>query len=252
MKWLILVMLLTVLPSGPIFSQAKHVLKKNETLFRISHIYNVSVQALMSVNYISDPRTLKEGMVLIIPDRYIVQKGETLYGIAREHGLSVEMLRNANGLSENHTLMAGESLIIPSEKGSEIAEQPVEKAEPDLADSAEPFWPHNGEREYQEGKLNGTHIFGKKGDPVKAIASGEVVWSGPYRGFGRVVLVQSLGGYVYVYGGNDITYVSVGETVSPGMSIGTLGINPHNGKASMFFSIFKDGKPVDPEKAPRG
>ncbi|MCK4818106.1 LysM peptidoglycan-binding domain-containing protein, partial [bacterium] len=82
MKWLILIMLLAVLPSGPIFSQAKHVLKKDETLFRVSKIYNVSVHALMSVNYISDPRTLKEGMVLIIPERYIVRKGETLYGIA--------------------------------------------------------------------------------------------------------------------------------------------------------------------------
>ena len=252
MKWLILIMLLAVLPSGPIFSQAKHVLKKDETLFRVSKIYNVSVHALMSVNYISDPRTLKEGMVLIIPERYIVRKGETLYGIAREYGLSVDVLRSANGLSENHTLMVGEALIIPLEKGAEIAEQPVEKVVLEPVDPAVPFWPHNGAREYQDGKLNGTHIFGEKGDPVKAIASGEVVWSGPYRGFGRVVLVQSLSGYVYVYGGNDMTYVSVGENVSPGMSIGTLGINPHNGKASMFLTIFKDGKPVDPEKAPRG
>jgi septal ring factor EnvC (AmiA/AmiB activator) len=118
-------------------------------------------------------------------------------------------------------------------------------------DDPEGFWPLDGYRRYVDGKLKGIQIQGVQGDPVRSISSGKVIWAGPYRGFGRVILVQSSDDYIYVYGGNEETGVEVGQEVEPGTIISTLGINPHLQEPVLFFTVFRNGEPVSPEKAPR-
>jgi len=258
MKRKLCLLILCILLASTVFAEYKHILKKDETLYRISKQYDISLDVIIERNGISDPTKLREGMEIIIPDVYIVKKSDTLYGIARQHNATVQEIRDINGLPENHILKIGDVLLLPKKNDNQVkkiekSDEPVYIEAQAIQEETENFfWPINGIREDQRGKLNGTNIVGEKGEPVHAIASGEVVWAGPYRGFGRVVLVQSTKGYVYVYGGNEQTYVRVGDKVDRGMEIGTLGINPHNGKPSVFFSIFKDGKPINPENAPRG
>ena len=87
---------------------------------------------------------------------------------------------------------------------------------------------------------------------VHAVASGSVVWTGPYRGFGNVVLVDSKG-YIYLYGGSEDLFVNVGQTVNVGNRIGRLGSSGPNGtRQPMYFSVFREGLPVSPDEAPRG
>ena len=87
---------------------------------------------------------------------------------------------------------------------------------------------------------------------VHAVASGSVVWTGPYRGFGNVVLVDSRG-YIYLYGGSEDLFVNVGQTVNVGNRIGRLGSSGPNGtRQPMYFSVFREGLPVSPDEAPRG
>ncbi|MEW5815136.1 MAG: LysM peptidoglycan-binding domain-containing protein [Spirochaetota bacterium] len=251
-----------------------HILQKDETLYKIAHTYRISVETLLRINDIHNPHTLKVGMALKIPDQYTVVKGDTLYGIAKKYGTTVEQLLSLNNLNAGHILKAGEKLFVarvvssvtagikrraePTDTTGTAATEPFQEMEitpknqKTGSDGSVPFWPHDGERLLQDGKMIGTQIYGQKGDVIKSIASGQVIWSGPYRGFGRVVLIQSDDGYIYIYGGNDLISVKVGDTVKPGTVIGQLGVNPISGKPSVFFSIFKDGKPVDPEKAPRG
>jgi murein DD-endopeptidase MepM/ murein hydrolase activator NlpD len=270
--------------------QQVHTLQKNETLYRLSRQYNVTVEAILTANNIDDPTTLKVGQKIIIPHSYLVKPGDTLYGIARKHNTTVDKLLRLNDLDEGYVLKVEDIILLPREgpvrtasaaetsdsgypdtgnaPGEEdhgAAEQEVPKksnvaspqtendraADRELDLQRELFWPVNGEIHPYEGKLSGTHIEGERGDPVVSISSGEVVWVGPYRGFGNVILIQSPDRFIYVYGGNEKTKVAVGETVNPGMEIGTLGIHPHGEKPVLFFTVFKDGKPVDPEKAPR-
>lgn len=250
MKRFTLCVFLTAACLSYLSAESDYVIKKNDTLYSISRQFGVSVQDLIAYNHISDPRKLKKGTTIQIPSRYTVKKRDTLYGIARSHSITVKELCSLNGIQDSHVLKVGDVLIVPGEP--EQLFRGETEAATRVSIHTEPFfWPHEGERETQSGKLNGAHIYGRKGDPIYAIASGEVVWSGPYRGFGQVVLIQSSTGYVYIYGGNEEILVNVGDRVIPGTTLGTIGMNPHNGKPGIFFSIFKDGKPVDLEKAPR-
>jgi septal ring factor EnvC (AmiA/AmiB activator) len=113
------------------------------------------------------------------------------------------------------------------------------------------LWPHPGRREALSGRITGALIYGEAGDRILSVSAGRVVWVGPYRGFSRVVLIESENGYTYVYGGNEQTLVAVGDRVRRGTQIGLLGRNAHQGIPQLYFLVYRDGVPVDPSQAPR-
>jgi septal ring factor EnvC (AmiA/AmiB activator) len=104
---------------------------------------------------------------------------------------------------------------------------------------------------YMDGKLPGVMVTGERTEPVRSLTQGTVLSAGPYRGFGRVAIVQVAGGYLYVYGGCESLSVKEGDRVSPGTEIGRLGIDAVSGKPQLFFLVFLKDSPIDPSKAPR-
>ncbi len=268
-----LILLMIVCTVCSIAADTVHVVKKGETLYGISRFYQVPLSELTNINKITDASKVKPGMELIIPGIpvvYMAQKGDTLYGIARMYGISLEELKTYNKWEDSRQLRVGDTIRIPgTAKANAVtkAEEP-KKSDPvppkqDVAVSREknagdasssdpgvPFWPVAGQRISLDGKLQGTAILGGHGDSVVSVSSGTVVWVGPYRGFGKVVFVETASGYIYVYGGNEKITVQVGEKLKPGIEIGKLGSKEGNPK--LFFFVYKSGKPVDPQTAPRG
>jgi septal ring factor EnvC (AmiA/AmiB activator) len=78
-----------------------------------------------------------------------------------------------------------------------------------------------------------------------------VVSAGPYRGFGKVAIVQMTGGYLYVYGGCETLSVKEGDRVAPGTELGKLGIDGVSSRSQLFFLVYRSNSPIDPAKAPR-
>jgi murein DD-endopeptidase MepM/ murein hydrolase activator NlpD len=103
---------------------------------------------------------------------------------------------------------------------------------------------------YMKGKLSGVVLTGEKTEPVRSLTSGTVISAGPYRGFGRVVIIKSDGGYDYVYGGCESLSVKKWDRVVPGSEVGKLGVDTLTSKPQLFFMIYHNGKPVDPTKTP--
>lgn len=256
-----------------------HVVKPGETLYHIARSYEVTVKSIEQLNGISDPRDLRVGALLKIPRVYVVKKGDTLYGIARDENVALSQLLAVNNLGTSDLIRVGEVLVIPgaalsgetaqrgvssatnisTSSGGESGAAPTEVSarQPTKGsgapNAATPFWPSAGKRVFLTGKLaGGTQITGVVGEPVVAVASGKVVWVGPYRGYGRVVFVESPQGYIYVYGGNESTLVHVGEQVAIGAQVAKMGVNPHLGQACAYFFVYRNGRPVDPATAPRG
>jgi len=265
-----------------------HVLQKGETLYSISRIYHVPAETIMSLNKLTDPDKIRAGQKLRIPDVYTVEKGDTLYGIARKLDVPVESLLSANKLEKNSILKAGKTLYVPSDTAGTGARQAVSKVAPadqttagpretDLATSlpvstampqkpledprsydtrkvdSSVIWPVAvKELSYLSGKIFGVSITSVKGEKVKAIASGTVLSSGPYRGFGQVAFIQSKSGFMYVYGGLEEITSRIGQSLSFGDEIGTLGSDSLSGKPQLYFMVYNKDVPVDPAKAPRG
>lgn len=265
MKNALLILLILLLPVWCFSQEITHVVQKGETLYSISRKYNLQINTIIEYNKISDPSKIAVGTIIKIPFLYRVEKGDTLYSIARRFGTSLDALLKLNNMQKDRVLKVGDLLVLPVNSEAAIAaarENPVistattAQESPKTAGpvniSAQVSWPHQGSREPLTGKLEGIAILGNPGDSVISVTAGEVVLVQPFRGYGKLICIQSHGNYIYAYAGNEITLVKVGDKVAPGMEIGRLGINPHAKEAKLFFTVSKDGKIIDPEKAPRG
>ena len=246
-----------------------HIVKKGDTLYSLSKKYNVPIKEIMSINNITDPMKIREGYRLLIQKKniYTVKKGDTLYSIAKNNSVNIRDLLELNKITSNTLIKVGQRIYLPVTidvdnrpvtTGSNAGTSGNKPVKPEMkpvivksSSNADFFWPVEGEIVKLKGKLQGSRISAEKGDPVYSVSTGRVVWEGPYRGFGRVVFIESSGGYVYVYGGNEKTQVSVGDIVEPGSEIGMIGFNIHESKPGIYFSVYKNGEPVDVEKAPR-
>lgn len=233
-------------------------IKKGDTLYQISREYKVSVSLLLSYNKLQSSDTLRIGQEIRIPYSYTVVRGDTLYGIARDAGIEFEELCRINTIDKNYLLKPGEILLLPSKSTlvAEIAEKTENNTSVEMLNNekqyADFFWPHTGERVSMNGKLKGEEILGKKGDEIVSVSTGKVVWVAPYRGYGRLIMVETNDHHIFAYGGNEETLVNVGDIVYPGTTLGLMGISSIERNAKAFFFVYKDGKPVDTEKAPRG
>lgn len=83
------------------------------------------------------------------------------------------------------------------------------------------------------------------GTPVRATASGKVLYTGWYGGYGKVVILDHDEGLASLYAHMSKLYVSAHEEVSQGQTIGLSGSTGFSGKTgSLHFEIRKDGKPI--------
>lgn len=260
--------ILVLLFSSPLFPDAQHVVAKGETLYSISRKYGITVNELCNKNNITQSQVLKVGQKLVIPSRelpeteiYIVVKGDTFYGVARRHNMTVDELLELNSLKSSDTLKIGQVLKVPASTTT-IANAMMNTPAIEIADprnytgkkgDSSLLWPvKNPEVLYVSGKISGVQLSAQKNEAVCAIQAGTVMFSGLYRGFGKVVFVQSQSGHMYVYTGLSDTSVSKGDYVSTGKQLGVVGVDSFTGKNQLTFMVFQDGKPIDPAKAPRG
>jgi murein DD-endopeptidase MepM/ murein hydrolase activator NlpD len=257
------VLLFLLLPCLVPAANESHVLKKGETLYRVSRKFDVPVKILQLYNEITDPSSLREGTRIRIPPRYTVEKGDTLYSISRHFDVDLRSLMEFNSIADSTSLRIGTVLFLPGEATAAGVAANAEKPGQNVRAASEIregsaggaksglLWPHPGAREPLSGRITGTLIYGSLGDSVVSVSSGRVIWAGPYRGFSRVILIEGKNGYTYVYAGNEETLVAVGDTVVPGAEIGRLGKNVHQGVPQLYFLVYRNGKPVDPSLAPR-
>ncbi len=92
----------------------------------------------------------------------------------------------------------------------------------------------------------GLDIAGRAGDPVRAAADGEVVYSGNgLIGYGELIIVKHNADFLSAYGHNRKRLVKEGERVKAGQEIAEMGATSAS-RDELHFEIRKNGKPVNP------
>jgi septal ring factor EnvC (AmiA/AmiB activator) len=86
------------------------------------------------------------------------------------------------------------------------------------------------------------------GQPVKAVAAGQVVYADWLRGFGNLLIVDHGDGYMSLYGNNETLYKQVGDELRGGDTVAAVGNSGGNETSGLYFELRHEGKPFDPMK----
>ncbi|WP_312640554.1 peptidoglycan DD-metalloendopeptidase family protein [Hydrogenoanaerobacterium sp.] len=94
---------------------------------------------------------------------------------------------------------------------------------------------------------SGSAIFQQ---PIRAANAGKVIYASnsytPGRGYGRYVIIDHGGGMSTLYGHQNSVYVSVGDYVAQGETIGEVGTTGWSTGPHLHFEIRKNGTAVNP------
>lgn len=210
------------------------------------------------------------------PGDYRIKPGDTLYSIAWEFGLDYRELARWNRLSAPHKIISGNYLKLAPQKGdsrpptatriqrSNTAATRQSKSPPGPTSVPPKHPPQLGNNPVTwqwptSGKLIGTYssklghnrgldISGNYKQPIKAAASGVVVYAGEgLKAYGKMIIVKHSERYLSAYANNHSMKVSEGERVKAGENIASMG-RRNDGKTVLHFEIRRDGKPVNPLK----
>ncbi|WP_245616699.1 peptidoglycan DD-metalloendopeptidase family protein [Paraburkholderia acidipaludis] len=178
----------------------------------------------------------------------------TIRGYASDHPIA------DNNTAEGRTQNRRAEIRIVDESvdkvlGKEAAPSRERPAMPAPAGAAENaathfIWPAQGHvaQAFVEGKTRGMLMAGNAGEPVKAVASGFVVYAGnAVEAYGPLVIVQHRDGFVTAYAHNGRVLVKSRQTVAQGQPIAEMGADA-NGNGMLQFEIRRNGQQLDPLK----
>ena len=92
----------------------------------------------------------------------------------------------------------------------------------------------------------GIFIKAQAGQPVLAVAAGQVVFANWLRGFGNLIIVDHGSGYMSLYSNNETLYKRVGDSVSARETLATVGNSGGNPEAGLYFELRYQSRAFDP------
>lgn len=92
----------------------------------------------------------------------------------------------------------------------------------------------------------GLDFAGKDGDPVIATAAGIVTWAGERYGYGNMVEIDHGNGLVSRYGHNAELDVLVGDVVTKGQVIASMGSTGRSTGVHVHYEVLRNGQQIDP------
>jgi lipoprotein NlpD len=189
---------------------------------------------------------------------HTVKKGETIWRICQTYGVSTKEVSRVNRLKNSEKIRVGQKLYIPGRTKVRTVSSSSAKASKARANVKRKkskivkgrfAWPVRGTVISEFGVEGGTSqdgidIKAKKGSPVKASATGEVVHvTDDMRVFGNVIILKHKGDFYTLYAHNDKNLVKSGDKVKKGEKIAMVG---NSGDAESFKLHFelRDGRDV--------
>ncbi|MDP3736104.1 MAG: LysM peptidoglycan-binding domain-containing M23 family metallopeptidase [Hyphomonadaceae bacterium] len=256
-----------------------HVVERGETLYSVSRRYNVDTRSLALLNGLARPWTVWPGDELLLPplarddSRRVAVTPVTVAAKSPKAMPPVKTteppsLKPAQPkLAVAAPSVAVAAAAVSGDKAISLTgdEPPVIKSEPkspkpapnqvveNSSGGSNFIWPVSGTvlRGFGSGgdgqRNDGVNIGVPEGTKVKAAADGEVVYAGDELvGFGNLVLIRHIGGWVSAYAHSESLLVKEGDTVQQGQPIATAGATGNASSPQVHFELRKGKQPVDP------
>ena len=236
-------------------SYQTYTVKSGDTLGGITKRFGLTnLSTLIDLNGITNARALYEGQKLRIPSvdgvMYTVSKGNSLAGLSAKFGVPLEDLLDVNDLA-SQTLTVGQQLFIPGAKmdASKLHEVlgdlfkiPISAA---YRISSKFGWrpdPFTGVRSYH----TGIDLACPEGTPIRAAMNGKIAFVGWSNVFGNYIIVNHPNGYQTLYGHLSASRVKKGQNVTQATVIGLVGSTGYSTGAHLHFTVYKNGRLVNP------
>lgn len=216
---------------GQTGGQTVHVVRAGDSVSRIAARYGVTVKSLVDANKLARPEHLRIGQPLVVP-RARVARG----------GGPVQLI---DAVIDN-----GAVLFVRA--GPRRVPTRFYMASPDVDGPALDFtWPVDGRiispfGKRQGGWHAGMDIKAEIGTPILAAAPGVVISSGQEHAYGRIIRIEHESGFVTVYAHNLENLVEVGDRVSGGTIIATVGRTGRATAPHLHFEVRHEGMVYNP------
>lgn len=231
---------------------AVYIVRKGDTLSSIANMHDVSVNTIVWANDIKAGK-IKEGQELVILPvsgvRHIVKKGETVKSIASLYKADLEEVLAYNDIASDAKVVAGATIVVPGgqvstakKSNSTIATTKKSSNSINVNTILGNFMrPISGGRKSQGiHGYNGVDLAASVGTAIVAADDGKVTISksGGYNGgYGTYVVVKHSNGTQTLYAHMKDNFVSVGETVTRGQQIGTIGMTGRTTGPHLHFEV---------------
>ena len=104
---------------------------------------------------------------------------------------------------------------------------------------------HYGESTSYGGTAKGITIVTRPAATVVAPYDGKVVFAGPFRGYGQILIIEHRGGYHSLLSGMERVDTGVGQWLLAGEPVGVMA-KAGDGNPRLYFELRRDGQPINP------
>lgn len=242
--------------SEPVTFQS-YTVQSGDTISGITYKFGLTnISTLIAVNDIGNVRQLRSGQKLRIPSvdglLHNVAANETLEGLSARYQVAVEDILDVNDL-ESANLIAGQQLFIP---GAKMDAQSLQRAMGELF-----IWPLSGNYRITSrfgyrldpftgvpSSHTGIDLAMPQGTPIKAAMSGKIAVVGYTNVYGNYVIIDHENGYQTLYAHlQKPAPVKKGQRVAQGTRIGAVGNTGYSTGPHLHFTVYKNGRLIDPE-----
>lgn len=222
----------------------------------ISLLIVIIVSTIVTI-CLSLPKALKYNRVSaeneqLIQDRLIVTKILSDYNQIRQMDRYIRSVLGADLSLPSLDSLDFDSLFIPPGISNQLTSKSIEIS---YLENIPIYPPIDGyitqgfvnDHIFTEDNHYGVDVAASEGEPVKAAASGVVVFSNWTYHLGYMVIIYHANGYFTIYGHNQRNIVEEHQYVNRGEVIGYLGNTGISNGPHLHFEIWREGNPIDPQ-----
>lgn len=240
--------------------------KSGETLSEIAQKFNIDVGTIKWANGLSSDSVKPGDKLNILPVpgvAHTVKPGDTLESVAKKYSAEPQAILDFpfNDVPDDLKLKVGQVLIVPDGQPPEVKSPPKPRAQPQFLAKGQTgpsfsapnggsfMWPTQGIiTQYFAWYHPALDIANRAAPGIVASDAGTVIVAGwpDNGGYGNRVIIDHGNGYRTLYAHMANVYVSSGQVVAKGQTLGQMGSTGRSTGTHVHFEISYKGIAVNP------